>query len=69
MKSGRRRQIIQKAKAPKDLAGQFREWQELRAKVLKAELAAARRATVDVETEVEGNDRSPQKSGSSKRPH
>jgi hypothetical protein len=37
----RRRRPIQKAKTPKDLADQFRRWQEFRAKVSKAELGAA----------------------------
>ena len=54
MKSGQRRRI-QKDSEPKDLAARFQEWQELRIKVAKAELAAARRATVDAEANVDGN--------------
>jgi hypothetical protein len=64
-----RRQPIQKAKTPKDIADQFREWQKLRIKVSKAELAAAQRATADVETKGEGNGRSQRKPGGSKRLH
>jgi hypothetical protein len=60
MKLGQRRRI-QKANEPKDLAAHFREWQELRIKVSKAELEAAQRATADVETKVQGNGRSPRK--------
>ncbi len=33
---------VERAKTPKDLAMLYREWQELRIKVSKAELAAAR---------------------------
>ena len=54
MKSPRRRPI-QKGKTPKDIADQFREWQELRAKVSKAELAAAQNKTASIETKVKGN--------------
>jgi trehalose/maltose hydrolase-like predicted phosphorylase len=68
MKSGRRRRI-QKAKTPNDLAAQFREWQELRIKVSKAELAIAQRATADDETKVEGNGRSPRKPTGRGRTH
>ena len=57
MKSSRR-VSIQKAKAPKDLAALFREWQELRTQVSEAELAAARREATDVEKVVEGRSRS-----------
>ena len=64
MKSGRRRRI-QKAKTPNDLAAQFREWQELRIKVSKAELAIAQ----DDETKVEGNGRSPRKPTGRGRTH
>jgi hypothetical protein len=63
MKPGRRRNY--KAKTPKEIADQFREWQRLRIKITKGELATA----VDVETKVEGNDRSPRKPGGSKRLH
>ncbi len=52
MKLGRRRYY--KAKTPKEIADQFREWQRLRIKVTKGKLAAA----IDFETKVEGNDRS-----------
>jgi hypothetical protein len=44
-----RRRPIRKAKTPKDLATQFLEWQNLRAEVSKAELAAAQRPTSIVE--------------------
>jgi hypothetical protein len=57
----RRSRPIQKAKTPKDLADQFREWQELRAKVSKAELAAAQSKAASVETKVKGNGRKPPK--------
>jgi hypothetical protein len=60
IKSGQRRRI-QKAHEPKDLATQFREWQELRIKVSKAELEAAQRATADVETKVQENSRTRRK--------
>lgn len=59
MKSSRR-MSIQKAKAPKDLAALFREWQELRTQVSEAELAAAQREAAAVEKMVEGS-RSPRK--------
>ena len=45
----RRRQTIQKAKTPKDIADQYRELQELRAKVSKAERATAQSKAVSVE--------------------
>jgi hypothetical protein len=60
MKSPRRRPI-QKSKTPKDIADQFREWQELRAKVSKAELAAAQNKTASIETKVRGNGHGPRK--------
>jgi hypothetical protein len=60
MKSGRRVRIKKTKIIPKDLAAQFREWQELRIKVSEAELAAARRNTMDAE-KVEGNGRSSRK--------
>jgi hypothetical protein len=60
MKPSRRRSI-QKAKTPKDIADQFREWQELRIKVSKAELVAAQDKTAPVEPKVNGNGHSPRK--------
>ena len=68
MKSSRRMRI-QKAKAPKDLAALFREWQELRTRVSEAELAAAQREAADVEKMVEGNRRSPRKPAGRGRAH
>jgi hypothetical protein len=59
MKSSRR-MSIQKAKAPKDLAALFREWQDLRRQVSEAELAAAQREAAAVEKMVAGR-RSPRK--------
>jgi hypothetical protein len=50
-----RRRSIQKAKRPKDIADQFREWQELRIKVSKAELAPAQDKTASVEPKAKGN--------------
>jgi hypothetical protein len=44
-----------KAKTPKDIADQFRELQELRAKVSKAELAASQSKAASIETKVKGN--------------
>jgi hypothetical protein len=60
MKS-RCRRTIQKAKTPKDIADQYMEWQELRAKVSKAELAAAQSKAASVETKVKGNGGKPPK--------
>jgi hypothetical protein len=60
MKSSRRRPI-QKAKTPKDLADQFREWQELRAKVSKGDLAAAQNQKAPIETKSKENGQSPRK--------
>jgi hypothetical protein len=69
MKSGRRRPI-QKAKTPKDIADQFREWQVLRAKVAKAELAAAQSKTASVEMKSKGNGHGPRKpTGRSRTTH
>jgi len=68
MKSPRRRPI-QKGKTPKDIADQFREWQELRAKVSKAELAAAQNKTASVETKVKGNGHSSKKPSGRSRTH
>jgi hypothetical protein len=65
-----RRRPTRKAKAtPKDLAAHFREWQELRIKVSKAEFAAAQRSAADVEKKVEGNGRSPRKPTGHGRTH
>jgi hypothetical protein len=60
MKTGQRRRI-QKESEPKDLAARFQEWQELRIRVAKAELAAARRATADGEANGDGNNQSSRK--------
>jgi hypothetical protein len=57
----RRRRPIQKAKTPKDLADQFRQWQKLRAKISKAELGAAQARQLPSETKVKGNGRKPPK--------
>jgi hypothetical protein len=62
-----RRRPVQKAKTPKDIADQFREWQQLRIKVTKTELAAAQREMADVGTKVEGNGHSPRKPGGRSR--
>jgi hypothetical protein len=63
MKSPRRRPI-QKAKTPKDVADQFREWWELRIKVSRAELAAQNKTA-----DVEANGRSPRKPTGRSRTH
>jgi hypothetical protein len=57
----RRRRPIQKAKTPKDRADQFWRWQELRAKVSKAELGAAQARRLPSETKVKENGRKPPK--------
>jgi hypothetical protein len=54
MKPSRRRHI-DKVNTPKDIADQFRELQKLRIKVSEAEIAAAQKKAVDVETQVEGS--------------
>jgi hypothetical protein len=54
MKSGHRRRL-DKANTPRDLVNQFRELQELRIKVQKAELATAKKKAVDAETQAERN--------------
>jgi hypothetical protein len=51
MKS-RRRRTIQKSKTPKDIADQYLELQELRAKVSKAERATAQSKAVSVENKI-----------------
>lgn len=56
MKPAHRRRL-DKANKPKDLWDQFRELQKLRLKVLRAELEAGQKKTVDVETRVGGNGR------------
>jgi len=58
MKPGRRRKI-EKAKTPKDIADQFREWQKLRVEVSKAELAAAKRKAAEPKIEGNGGARKP----------
>jgi hypothetical protein len=50
-----RRRPTRKAKTPKDIADQFREWRELRAKVSKAEVAATQNKTASVKTKAKGN--------------
>jgi hypothetical protein len=45
---------------PKDIAEHFREWQALRAKVIKAETAAEKKAA-SAETKLKGTGRRPQK--------
>jgi len=49
------------SKNAKDLADQFRRWQELRAKVSKAELGAAQARRLPSETKVKENGRKPPK--------
>jgi hypothetical protein len=67
MNSGSR--TIQKAKSPKDIADMLRELHELRIRVSRAELAAARRQTTDAETAGEGNRYSPAKPTDRSRKH
>jgi hypothetical protein len=67
MNSGSR--TIQKAKSPKDIADMLRELHELRIRVSRAELAAARRQTTDGETGDEGNGHGPAKPTDRSRTH
>jgi hypothetical protein len=67
MNSGSR--TIRKAKSPKDIADMLRELHELRIRVSRAELAAARRRTTDAETGGEGNGYSAAKPTDSSRRH
>jgi hypothetical protein len=64
-----RRRPIQMAKTPKDIADQFREWQELRIKVSKAELAAAQNKTGSVASKAKGNCRGLRKPSGRSRAH
>jgi hypothetical protein len=68
MKSGRRRPI-KKAKTPKNIADQFREWQELRIRVSEAELAAAQNRTAGDETKSRGNGHTRRKPSGRGGPH
>ena len=66
MKSGRR---AEKKITSKELTALFREWQELRDKVSKAELAAAQRVPATTEPTIEEGARKRRKTAGRSRTH